>query len=275
VGIDVGGTKLLLVAGDGERRVTDRAATGPEAAPDDIERAVRAFLSRLDGPPAALGIAIPGLVDEDGRVVACDMLPRLAGWRVADAFADLGCPVRAVNDAEAALIEEAHDLAPGATVALVMAGTAVGAAFRVHGLPLRGARGWAGELGYLPIAAGDGVRRLDELAGGAAIAARLGTDGAGLRLRAERGDPDALAAIREGGEALGLGLAAVANLLNPELIAVGGGALELPGYEAAALASAERHSLPESWSACAVRRVRAGEAVAALGAARAAAGPAS
>jgi predicted NBD/HSP70 family sugar kinase len=58
------------------------------------------------------------------------------------------------------------------------------------------------------------------------------------------------------------------DLLNPALVSIGGGLVELPGYLEAALASAKRHSLPDLWRACRVRRVRAGELVAALGAAR-------
>ena len=58
VGVDAGGTKLLLVAGDGECRAMDRAATGPEAAPDEIERAVRAYRRvRAGEAVAALGAA--------------------------------------------------------------------------------------------------------------------------------------------------------------------------------------------------------------------------
>lgn len=272
VGADVGGTKLLLVAIHDGGRALHRIPTGPEAGPELIQREVHLFVNRLAIQPAALGIALPGLISADGRVTACDVLPKLAGWSVVEGFASLACPVRALNDAEAALSEEAHDLGPGATAGLVMAGTAIGAAFLVHGRPMRGARGWAGELGYLPVAVQPGqVARLDQLAGGAALAQRLGTNGVGLRAQAERREPEALAAVREAGGALGLGLAAVINLLNPELLVVGGGACELPGYLEAALASAERHSLPDLWRVCTVRSVRAGEAVAALGAARAAA----
>lgn len=275
IGADIGGTKLLLVAVDGEREIArERVPTGPTAGPEEIERAVRGFIDRIEARPAAIGVAIPGLVDGDGRVVVSNVLPRLGGWRPADAFARLGCPVRALNDAEAALEEEAHDLAPGATAALVAAGTAIGAAFRVDGRPLRGARGWAGELGFVPVSVDGEVRTLDQVAGGASIAARLGIDGEALRARADAGDAAALDAIRAGGEALGLGLAAVVNLFNPHLLVLGGGAMNLPGYPDAALASAERHALPDLWRACTVRRVRAGDAAAALGAARAAASPA-
>lgn len=74
-----------------------------------------------------------------------------------------------------------------------------------------------------------------------------------------------LAAVREAGRALGLGLATLVNLLNPQLLVLGGGALELPGYREAALESAERYTLPDSWRVC---TVRPGAAVVALGAAR-------
>jgi hypothetical protein len=57
-------------------------------------------------------------------------------------------------------------------------------------------------------------------------------------------------------------------VINPERVAIGGGLLELAGYLEAALASAERHGLPDLWRVCTVQRVRAGELVAALGAAR-------
>ncbi len=271
VGVDIGGTKLLLAALHRDGLELHRVPTGSGTGPELIEHEVRSFLSRFDNSPAALGIAVPGLVDADGRVTACDTFPRLEGWRADEAFADLGCPVRILNDAEAALAEEAHDLAPDATAAIVMAGTWIGAAIQSHGAQLRGARGWAGELGYAPITARNGeVARLDDLAGGGAIARRLDTDGAGLYERASRGDPEALAAIKEAGRAMGLGLATLVNLLNPDLLALGGGAFELPGYREAALESAGRYSMPDPWRVCAVRSARAGEAVAALGAIRAA-----
>lgn len=267
VGIDIGGTKLLLIAGEHQVRIP----TGPAADPTMLEAAIRGELSRLRLRPSLIGIAIPGLVDADGRVEMSGVLPRLAGWRPADALADLGCPVHALNDAEAALVEEAHALPPGATAGIVMAGTAIGAAFRVEGVPLRGARGWAGELGYLPLATAGGVQRLDDLAGGRFIAARLGTDGAGLQQRAQQGDEAALAAIREGGTALGLALAGLVNLLNPHLLVLGGGTMALPGYEAALREAVARHALPPLLASCEMRKAAGGPLVVALGALRAAA----
>jgi glucokinase len=272
VGVDIGGTKLLLVALWRGDRELHRVPTGPGIGPEFVEREIRSFFARFDAPPAALGVAVPGLVDEGGVVTACDTYPRLEGWRAEEAFADLSCPVRVLNDVDAALVEETHDLARDATVAFVMAGTWIGAAVQTNGALLRGARGWAGEFGYAPIAVEGGrVARLDDLAGGGAIARRLGTDGAGLYERAVGGDATALAAVQEAGIALGLGLATLMNLLNPDLLVLGGGAFKLPGYREAALQIAERYALPDSWRVCAIRTTRAGAAVVALGAAREAA----
>ena len=262
---------LLAAIGPGESE-SYRVSTGPDTTPEFVEREVRSFLTRLGASPAALGIAIPGLVDTEGLVTLCGTFPSLEGWRADDTFADLGCPVLVLNDADAALSEEAHDLAPEATAALVMSGTWIGTAVRANGGPLRGARGWAGEFGYAPMAVGGGrVSRLDDLAAGGQLTRRLGTDGAGLYRRAAGGDPEVLAAVREAGGALGLGLATLVNLLNPDLLVLGGGAFDLPVYHEAALESAERYSLTDPWQVCTVRTAHAGAEVVARGAAREAA----
>jgi predicted NBD/HSP70 family sugar kinase len=81
------------------------------------------------------------------------VLPALAGWSPAAALARLGYTrVAVVNDVRGRAARRAARFAPGLTAGVVMAGTAVGAAFVAHGEPLLGTSGWAGELGYLPLA---------------------------------------------------------------------------------------------------------------------------
>lgn len=268
LGIDIGGTKLLMLAQWPGRRVVDRVPTGPAFAGRDLDAALDRFVGSLGVAPSAAGVAVPGLVGPDGALQTSDVLPRLVGWR----GKPLGrlCPCRLLNDVEAASLEELHDLPAGATAAVVMVGTGIGAAFVTDGRPFRGARGWAGELGTVPIAGPEGVATVDQLASGAALLRRLGGNPTEVLARAAAREAAVLEALRRGGEALGLGLATIINLFNPSLVAVGGGALELPGYLEAALQSAERHSMPEMWRVCEVRRVREGELTAALGALRAA-----
>ena len=269
IGVDIGGTKMLMVAKWPDRVVSERVPTGAGMLPEQIEATIRGFLARLPGPPAALGLAVPGLVDETGEVVACGGPPPLLGWRPRPDTFGVGCPMLVINDAEAALLEESRDLS-ATSAALVIVGTWVGASFMERGRVLRGARGWTGELGSIPIATDQGVRPLDALASGAALVERLGVEGATMVARANAGDAATLAAIGEAGAMLGLGLATIVNLLNPELLIVGGGTAALPGYLDAALASAERHALPVAWQCCAIRRARAAENVVAHGAAYAA-----
>ena len=265
IGVDLGGTKALFVSGPHSLRFD----TGPSLSIADFAAMLDAFMASSRVRPARIGIAVPGLVDVDGRVVACDVLPGLAGWQPSTALRGLGCAIAVVNDVEAALREELHDAPPGLTAGVVMAGTAIGAAFVVDGAPLRGTSGWAGELGYFPCVVDGQTRRLDEIAGGAAMAARRGVAPAKLAELALAAEPESLALIDAGGSALGLGLAAVVNLLNPSRLALGGGALDLPGYRDAAERAARQHSIPALWNDCTIARVAAGERVVALGALRA------
>jgi glucokinase len=112
------------------------------------------------------------------------------------------------------------------------------------------------------------VKRLDEVAGGAFMAGQLGTDGAGLAALVDAGDKRAIEVIASGGMALGLGIASVIHLLNPSKLALGGGTLALPGYEAAVHAAAQQFSLSELWASCELSTVRMGDRVVALGAVR-------
>jgi predicted NBD/HSP70 family sugar kinase len=264
IGVDLGGTKLLMVAGAQQLRIQ----TGASFSSIDLENHLRDFIQRLDVRPSGIGIAIPGLVDSTGCIQVCDVLPGIVGWNPVEALADVGCSIKVVNDVNAALAEEFHDAPSKVTGGVIMVGTAVGAAFVIDGLPLVGTSGWAGELGYIPISINGEVKRLDELAGGAFIAGRLGLDAHTLGERAQSGDESVLLAIREGGYALGLAIATVINLLNPSRIALGGGTLELKGYEDSAYMAAKQFSLPELWQNCRLLRVKAGDTVVALGAMR-------
>jgi predicted NBD/HSP70 family sugar kinase len=264
IGIDLGGTKLLLVAGNQHLRVN----TGLLYTPQQIENQIRKFVHKMGETPSGIGIAIPGLVDNNSCIKACDVLPKIVGWCPAEALADIDCPIVVINDVSAALIEEFHDAEPRLTGGVVMVGTGIGAAFQIEGLPLRGSKGWAGELGYLPIAMNGQVKRLDELAGGAFIAEKLGNDGKNLAALVAAGDEMALRTVRQGGYALGLGLAAVINLFNPAKLALGGGTLSLLGYQDAAYEAAKSFSLPDLWDSCELSMVKSGDAVVALGAAR-------
>lgn len=248
--VDLGGTKLRIVRFDGAARTVRRIPTGPGFGPADLARALR----DQSGP---LGLAVPGLVSK-GRVVACDVLPAFAGARPK---AD-----RILNDARAAAAADIEDLPRGATAAIVMVGTAIGAAILADGAILEGAHGFAGELGYLPY----GDTTLDAAAGGAALLRAAKCDAAALKRRLSKGDIEARAAVVAAGTALGAGLAALANLIDPARITLAGGTLAWPGYLAAAKAEFGRRTLAPIAKRCRLRRSPWGADVVARGAALAA-----
>jgi glucokinase len=246
VGVDIGGTKMLLIArsASGALLAETLVATGPAATGLELDAAIADFRRSLDAPVERIAVAVPGLIDPSGTVTACDVLPRLAGWRPA---ADL-----VINDIRAALASVPASPGP---VLCIVAGTAIGAAFTGTSGPFTGADGWAGELGYLPMRDETGaIRRLDELAGGASLLARLGISAGELHRLLDLGDSAALTAVRTAGSSLGLGLATCVNLLNPRRVVLGGGTCRFAGYRAAALSAAAAHSLPASWSGVRVER---------------------
>ncbi|MEV3936624.1 ROK family protein [Glycomyces sp. NPDC049804] len=148
--IDFGGSEIKL--GVLDRGEPVRTATVP-VGPGDLEAAAAAASGLAAGlSPAAVGIAVPGIVDRAaGRMVkAHDKHPRLDGLDlVAWARASFGLPAVIENDARAALVgETANGSAAGARDAVLMAlGTGIGTAAIIDGTLLRGAHDHAGVLG--------------------------------------------------------------------------------------------------------------------------------
>lgn len=263
IGIDIGGTKMLMVAvGKDGIQSRQQIATGKQFSGRDAEIAIERFV-RSFALCKRIGIAIPGLVDASGMTIACDVLPQLVGWQPAVSFQSL-CPVCVLNDAEAALVRVVADVRPKSVAIVVMVGTGIGAAISVDGRVLRGANGWAGELGSIPL--GDG-HTLDELASGAAIVEEIGVSAPVIEGMAAGGNIPTLDDIDRAGSALGLGLATLVNLFNPEAIVLSGGTFRYRGYLEAALASAHRCALPDLWAACTICLSPHGGDLVALGAA--------
>ncbi len=264
LGVDLGGSKLLLRYRDQWLRFD----TGAGFDAGDLTHILRQFIEDQAERPAALGIAIPGLVERD-VVRACDVLPGIVGWDPRQALSGAVASLSMVNDAKAALHATTFDLERGKTAVTVMVGSAVGCGIVADGMVLRGACGWAGELGYWPVQDAEGRSlRLDELAGGRYMAERLAVDGARLASLTARGDERARDVVTEGGRALGAALAGVVNLLNPHRLSVGGGALRLAGYWSEAQARMRALAIPDILSACEIQNVHEKDDIVAMGAAR-------
>lgn len=246
-GVDLGATNLrIAVAGlDGEV-VARRAgrvdlARPPEAVLRGIRRDIDELLRGV-WPGArlrAIGMGLPGIVDPaSGTVASPANLPGWGAVPVARILAgDDDLPVAIENDANVAAVGELwRGAARGwRTFVFVALGTGIGAGVVVEGRLHRGARFFAGEVAYLPTERAH-VRRpfdpdagLEGEAGGRAIGPRLSrilgrevTTEDAFRL-AREGDSHAVAVIRKTQEHLAVALSAIAALLDPDGIVVGGG----------------------------------------------------
>jgi glucokinase len=258
VGIDVGGTKIaaLRLSSDGSvdtAKVFPTPASDQEAALPAIEAAVAAVMDR---DVVAIGIGMAGLIDVRRGVLL--MTPNLV-WRdiplgehVRTTF---DVPVTVDNDATAAAWAESRlGASRGHDDSLfVGVGTGIGGGIVAGGRIVRGAHGLAGEIGHVIVEQGGplcgcGNRGCwEQVASGLAIAragagvvedhpnsaiARL-ADGDPERVTGElvteaarTGDAVAGRILTEVGRRLGEGVAGLANILDPEIVVIGGGASE-------------------------------------------------
>lgn len=248
IGIDLGGTKIELVvlADDGGVRWRRRVPTPQgdyEATLRTIAALVRAAEAAI-GCTAAIGIGTPGSPSpRDGRIRNANSTCLNGRPLQRDLEALLGRPLRLANDANCLAMSEAADgAAAGArTVFAAILGTGVGGGIVVDGRLLVGANAVAGEWGHNPLplpTAGElplpacycGRAGCIEtyLSGPAMTADHLrhggeALDAATIASRAARGDAACAATLARYEARLARALAGVINLLDPEVIVLGGG----------------------------------------------------
>jgi len=242
IGVDLGGTKIEAVAlgADGTERFRRRIDT-PRGDYDATLRAIADLVNAADAATLArgsVGIGMPGAVSPATGLVKNANSTWLIGHRLeADLERVLGRPVRLANDANCFALSEANDGAgAGARVVFgVILGTGVGGGIVVDGRPLVGVNAIAGEWGHnmLPWPAAD------EWPGPPCYCGRTGCIetflcGRGLELAYGSGAPEAraiaasadarsTAAIDLYARRLAKGLAGVINVLDPDVIVLGGG----------------------------------------------------
>lgn len=250
--VDVGGTRIKAHWQDDEgRRLKEWIATTPSC--DDPLDTVDAIVdltvhsARLAPPgvrPVAIGVAVPGLVDEEnGFAIHSENL----GWRdvdLAGRFRDrTPLPVAVSQDVRAGARAESHSgAARGASsVLFVPIGTGVGAAIVLDGVVRAGSSNRAGEIGHIPVGSHTQpcvcgrTGCLESIASAAAIRSRYNIraadpvdSAAEVIARASRDDDVAASVWGEAIEALASSLSAADLILDLDLIVIGGG-LSLAG----------------------------------------------
>lgn len=247
IGLDIGGTKTELAAleASGRELLRRRAPTphGDYDAALDRLAAMVLDAERELGARARLGVGVPGLVGADGRVRNAFATPYNERPLRQDLARLLAREVRIENDANCFALSEATDGA-GRGARLVFGavlGTGAGAGIVHDGRVLRGANASAGEWGHNPLpwmtpeeypgprCSCGRLGCIEQFVSGTALAAdhlrRTGEalDAAAVAAGAASGDAGCESTLQRFEDRLARALAHVINLLDPEVIVLGGG----------------------------------------------------
>ena len=215
-------------------------ATGPDRLLADLSDHFDRLVAdaRLSGIRlAGVGVGVPRSVELLGYLHALNLSG--ADWD-RDHFSRAlreryRAPVHLDTDVNLLALAERRRSWPDAEVLVcVKLGTLIDAAVVVNGVPVRGARHLAGELGHVKVGGPSepcycgGVGCLDAVASGSALVRRMSSEGTGIThvsqvvRYANGGMPEAVRALRDAGRHIGEALSYVVNLLNPDVIAVWG-----------------------------------------------------
>lgn len=286
-GLDLGGTKIeaaaLSPSGDFLARVRRPTPGGYEAGLEAVAEVLDEAERQAGGRAVRLGVGGPGSVNpHSGRMRNANSTWLNARPFVTDLARRLGRPVRYANDANCLAVSEARDGAAAGRdpVFAVILGTGVGGGLTAGGALVGGANGIAGEWGHSPLPApapGEfpgpecwcGRRGcLETWLSGPAVAR---DDGRGLAAeaiatRAAAGEAHARQTLARHADRLARGLAAVVNLLDPEVIVLGGGVGGIPGLAESLPDRIRPHVFSDDWR-CDLVRPRFGDSSGVRGAA--------
>ncbi|MCK6479666.1 MAG: ROK family protein [Planctomycetes bacterium] len=253
IGIDLGGTKIeALALAPGGREAFRRRVPTPRGDYAGTVRAIAGLVAAADaaaGERGTVGVGIPGVISRRTGLVKNANSRCLIGHPLeSDIAAAVGRPVRLANDANCFALSEASDgAAAGARVVFgVIVGTGTGGGVVVDGRVLDGANGIAGEWGHTPLPwsepgehpgpacwcgqrgcietflSGPGIARDHaERTGEALEAGEIGR-------RASAGDAGCAATLARHAGRMARALAGVINLLDPDVVVLGGGVSNLP-----------------------------------------------
>lgn len=256
---DLGGTHLRVGTVDRNGKICCRQIqpTPQAEKPNEIVRALIDAVHECarkaeaqGGVLSAVSVVVPGTVNvADGVVVKAPNVPCLDGFRLAAALeSELEWPVILENDANAAAIGEMWRGAGQGycTLICVTLGTGVGGGIILDGKLWRGADGSGGEIGHIGVDPFAGVpctcgsRGCLEVYASATAIVRMTREArprypnsilhntedltsAKIYQAGREGDELAIEVFRRMGVYLGIGLASLINVLNPEIVVIGGG----------------------------------------------------
>ncbi|MFD7470980.1 ROK family protein [Streptomyces sp. NPDC059837] len=242
LGIDIGRGWLRVAVADLDGGVVARADVRNRARSSGAMADLVVSTARQVVANSGLGahevahavVGTPGVYDEERRRVRYAM--HLPGWGRAGLFdrmrEELGIPLEIHNDANlAALGEYTYGVGAGSRLfTYILIGTGLGMGVVSEGRLFTGARGGAGEIGFLPWPGRQKPETLEDAVSGVAVVEAARQFGMTGQLTAKAvfdaaraGDSAAVRAVRLEGERIAYTVAAAAAVLDPDLVVLGGG----------------------------------------------------
>lgn len=240
IGIDFGGTKISTGIVDITGKIAGEIVTSPTKSWESSEKIFKNLIRTVDvclkkskssfKSISGIGIGVPtGVGSDTDTLVSSDNLPTMEGFNLKDKLLDnyKGKKIIIENDANCFIMGEKlcgnakeYRFCCGVTL-----GTGLGVGILLNGELYHGSKGWAGEICYSPykryknierIVSGKGLSLHYEKLTGLKMGAHL------IAEKARQGDNKAKETWKIFGEALGYALSYVVNIIDPEIIVIGG-----------------------------------------------------
>lgn len=258
--IDIGGTSIKygIIQEDGTFLITGEMPTearqyGGPGIIEKIKQIVADFLKKYH--PEGICISTAGMVDcEKGKITyASPLIPDYTGTEIKKIVEEtFSLPCEVENDVNCAGLAEAYaGASKGSNISLCLTvGTGIGGAIVIDGKVFHGFSGSGCEIGYMHLPGGE----FQDLGASSVLVKKTAEfkkmapeniDGRYVFENAKKGDKDCIRAIDEMVDVLGMGIANICYVLNPEIVVLGGGIMAQREYlEAGLQKSLDKYLIP-------------------------------
>lgn len=243
--IDIGGTSIKygMVREDGSFLTTGEMPTEAMqyGGPGIMEKAKKIVETyQAEYRPEGICVSTAGMVDcENGKITyASPLIPDYTGTEIKKTLEELyGIPCEVENDVNCAgLAEHFAGAARGSRISVCLTiGTGIGGAILIDGKVFHGFSGSGCEVGYMHLLGGE----FQDLGASSILVKKVASykntdpeeiNGKYVFEQAKQGDEDCIRAIREMCEVLGMGIANICYVVNPEVVVLGGGIMAQKEY---------------------------------------------